>query len=190
MVVIFAGQNLSNFSLVFWSKRSFQKDILKLTDLYHPHGKISSVFIFIVFHVSKYIIFEQILTFLNNVHRRRVKAQICAHFIPSKIWYGVMIKTHARKRYIIFCLSHFEFRKNVVQLDFSSPLSRSLFQSSWLSHGGRKRHLRQPIHSKELTKLVILPDYKRPWLLCSLVKNWTLDIGLKLKFLDDFSHTA
>ena len=68
--------------------------------------------------------------FLNNVHRRRVKAQICAHFIPSKIWYGVMIiKTHARKRYIIFCLSHFEFRKNVVQLDFSSPLSRSLFQS-------------------------------------------------------------
>ena len=32
-VVIFAGQNLSNFSLVFWSKRFFQKDILKLTDL-------------------------------------------------------------------------------------------------------------------------------------------------------------
>ena len=27
------GQNLSNFLLVFWSKRFFQKDILKLTDL-------------------------------------------------------------------------------------------------------------------------------------------------------------
>ena len=27
------GQNLSNFSLVFWSKRWHQKDILKLTDL-------------------------------------------------------------------------------------------------------------------------------------------------------------
>ena len=30
---ILAGQNLSNFSLVFWSKRFFEKDILKLTDL-------------------------------------------------------------------------------------------------------------------------------------------------------------
>ena len=28
-----SGQNLSNFSVVFWSKRFFQKDILKLTDL-------------------------------------------------------------------------------------------------------------------------------------------------------------
>ena len=27
------GQTLSNFLLVFWSKRFFQKDILKLTDL-------------------------------------------------------------------------------------------------------------------------------------------------------------
>ena len=30
---ILAGQNLSNFSLVFWSKRLQQKDSLKLTDL-------------------------------------------------------------------------------------------------------------------------------------------------------------
>ena len=29
-----SGQKLSNFSLVFWSKRWLQKDILKLTDLY------------------------------------------------------------------------------------------------------------------------------------------------------------
>ena len=28
-----SGQKLSNFSLVFWSKRRLQKDILKLTDL-------------------------------------------------------------------------------------------------------------------------------------------------------------
>ena len=28
-----SGQNLSNFSVVFWSKQFFQKDILKLTDL-------------------------------------------------------------------------------------------------------------------------------------------------------------
>ena len=31
---MFYGRNLSNFSLVFWSKRWQQKDILKLTDLY------------------------------------------------------------------------------------------------------------------------------------------------------------
>ena len=30
-----SGQKLSNFSLVFWSKRRLQKDILKLTDLYY-----------------------------------------------------------------------------------------------------------------------------------------------------------
>ena len=28
-----SGQNLSNFLVVFWSKRFFQQDILKLTDL-------------------------------------------------------------------------------------------------------------------------------------------------------------
>ena len=33
------GQNLSNFSLVFWSKRWHQKDILKLTDLYTQYIK-------------------------------------------------------------------------------------------------------------------------------------------------------
>jgi hypothetical protein len=30
-----SGQKLSNFLLVFWSKRRLQKDILKLTDLLH-----------------------------------------------------------------------------------------------------------------------------------------------------------
>ena len=30
-----SGQKSSNFFFVFWSKRRLQKDILKLTDLYH-----------------------------------------------------------------------------------------------------------------------------------------------------------
>ena len=35
-----SGQKLSNFLLVFWSKRRLQKDILKLTDLYQFIFKI------------------------------------------------------------------------------------------------------------------------------------------------------
>jgi hypothetical protein len=43
-------------------------------------------------------------------------------------------------------------------------------------HEGRKRHLRRPTHSKDLSKLAVLPDYRCPLMLCL---GWGL-VKLKL----------
>ena len=42
----------------------------------------------------------------------------------------------------------------------------TLWQCLQQCHEGRKRHLRRPHFSKQLTKLAIFPDYKRPGMLC------------------------
>ena len=51
-------------------------------------------------------------------------------------------------------------------LTLAPPLTNWHSSVAKYSNEGQKRHLRRPTHSKDLTKLAILPDYKHPRMFC------------------------